>query len=166
MSETPAGADELTTALQALLAGEHDPLASCANFVAALYERLPRINWLGLYVRRGDELVLGPFQGRPACVRIPLGRGVCGTAAEHSGRQHLTEPSSDQGAGAGGDGHEGRKQRDAPIGRRASIDLLDLAVGFDRVVMAAAGSDDIRRVQAFPLIPGNGAEQTEPETKP
>ncbi|HKL62088.1 MAG TPA: GAF domain-containing protein [Woeseiaceae bacterium] len=82
MSETPAGADELTTALQALLAGEHDPLASCANFVAALYERLPRINWLGLYVRRGDELVLGPFQGRPACVRIPLGRGVCGTAAE------------------------------------------------------------------------------------
>jgi len=81
MSKTPAG-DELSTALQALLAGEHDPLASCANFVAALYERLPRVNWLGLYIRRGDELVLGPFQGRPACVRIPFGRGVCGTAAE------------------------------------------------------------------------------------
>jgi len=82
MKETPAGGDELTTALQALLAGEHDPLASCANFVAALYERTPRVNWLGLYIRRGDELVLGPFQGKPACVRIPLGRGVCGTAAE------------------------------------------------------------------------------------
>lgn len=82
MSEASAAADELTTALQALLNGEDDPLASCANFVAALYERLPRVNWLGIYVRRGDELVLGPFQGRPACVRIPLGRGVCGTAAE------------------------------------------------------------------------------------
>lgn len=82
MSETAASTDELTTALQALLAGEHDPLASCANFVAALYERVPRVNWLGLYIRRGDELVLGPFQGKPACVRIPLGRGVCGTAAE------------------------------------------------------------------------------------
>lgn len=73
--------DELETTLQALLAGEHDPLASCANFVAALYERLPQINWLGLYIRRGDDLVLGPFQGKPACVRIPLGRGVCGSAA-------------------------------------------------------------------------------------
>ena len=82
MSEASAAADELTTALQALLNGEDDPLASCANFVAALYERLPRVNWLGIYVRRGDELVLGPFEGRPACVRIPLGRGVCGTAAE------------------------------------------------------------------------------------
>ncbi len=82
MSEASAAADELTTALQALLNGENDPLASCANFVAALYERLPQVNWLGIYVRRGDELVLGPFQGRPACVRIPLGRGVCGTAAE------------------------------------------------------------------------------------
>jgi len=82
MNSTATGDDELLTALQALLAGEHDPLATCANFVAALYERMPGVNWLGLYVRRGDELVLGPFQGEPACVRIPLGRGVCGTAAE------------------------------------------------------------------------------------
>jgi len=83
MSRTvTADDDDLITALQALLAGEHDPLATCANFVAALYERMPRVNWLGLYIRRGEELVLGPFQGKPACVRIPLGRGVCGTAAE------------------------------------------------------------------------------------
>ncbi|WP_405237653.1 GAF domain-containing protein [Lentisalinibacter orientalis] len=83
MSRTStADEDDLITALRALLAGEHDPLATCANFVAALYERMPRVNWLGLYIRRGDELVLGPFQGKPACVRIPLGRGVCGTAAE------------------------------------------------------------------------------------
>lgn len=65
----------------ALLAGETDPLACSCNFVALLHQSLPDINWLGLYVLRQDELVLGPFQGKPACVRIPLGRGVCGTAA-------------------------------------------------------------------------------------
>lgn len=65
----------------ALLAGETDPLALSANFVALLYAEIPRINWLGIYVVRGDTLVLGPFQGLPACVRIPMGQGVCGTAA-------------------------------------------------------------------------------------
>ncbi len=80
-SNGPADADGTAAAIGALLAGETDALALCANFVAALYQRMPRINWLGLYVLRGEELVLGPFQGKPACVRIPLGRGVCGTAA-------------------------------------------------------------------------------------
>jgi GAF domain-containing protein len=68
--------------LLALLADEPDPLANTANFVGLLYEGIPAINWLGVYVLRGRELVLGPFQGRPACVRLPLGAGVCGTAAE------------------------------------------------------------------------------------
>lgn len=64
------------------LAGtDDDPLALCANFVALLFSELPDINWLGIYVARGRELVLGPFQGLPACVRIPFGQGVCGTAA-------------------------------------------------------------------------------------
>lgn len=67
--------------LSALLAGEADALANAANFVALLFDSIPRVNWLGIYVHRGDDLVLGPFQGRPACVRIPMGRGVCGTAA-------------------------------------------------------------------------------------
>ena len=67
--------------LVALVAGEPDPLANTANFVGLLYQALPSINWLGVYVLRGEELVLGPFQGKPACVRLPLGRGVCGTAA-------------------------------------------------------------------------------------
>ena len=67
--------------LQALLHDETDALANAANFVALLFNALHDINWLGLYVMRGDELVLGPFQGNPACVRIPIGRGVCGTAA-------------------------------------------------------------------------------------
>jgi GAF domain-containing protein len=75
---------ELAAALDALLAGEPDPVANAANAAAALYHALPRLNWAGFYFLRGRELVLGPFQGRPACVRIPLGRGVCGTAAaEH-----------------------------------------------------------------------------------
>ena len=67
--------------LVALVADEPDPLANAANFVGLLYGALPEINWLGVYVLRGDELVLGPFQGKPACVRLPLGHGVCGTAA-------------------------------------------------------------------------------------
>ena len=65
----------------ALLRDEPDGLASAANFVALLYNALDDVNWLGLYVLRGDELVLGPFQGQPACVRIAMGSGVCGTAA-------------------------------------------------------------------------------------
>lgn len=65
----------------ALLEGETDLLANCANFVALLYQAMHDVNWLGIYVLRGDELVLGPFQGLPACVRIGLGKGVCGTAA-------------------------------------------------------------------------------------
>ena len=67
--------------LDALLRDESDALANAANFVALLYNALPDINWLGIYVLRGSELVLGPFQGKPACVRIPLGKGICGTAA-------------------------------------------------------------------------------------
>jgi GAF domain-containing protein len=67
--------------IDALLRDESDALANAANFVALLYDALPGINWLGIYVLRGNELVLGPFQGKPACVRIPLGKGVCGTAA-------------------------------------------------------------------------------------
>jgi GAF domain-containing protein len=67
--------------LVALIGSEPDPLANTANFVGLLYDAVPEINWLGVYVLRGDELVLGPFQGKPACVRLPLGKGVCGTAA-------------------------------------------------------------------------------------
>lgn len=67
--------------LVALLDGESDPLANAANAVAAIYHGLPALNWAGLYLLRAGTLVLGPFQGRPACVRIPLGRGVCGSAA-------------------------------------------------------------------------------------
>jgi L-methionine (R)-S-oxide reductase len=72
---------ELLAQWTALLAGERDGLANCANMSALLYEALPNVNWAGFYFLRGSELVLGPFQGKVACVRIAVGRGVCGTAA-------------------------------------------------------------------------------------
>ena len=85
---TPAGvlaADEiyaeLARQLSGVVAGEADAVANLANAAAILFHGMPRLNWAGFYLLRGGELVLGPFQGRAACVRIALGRGVCGTAA-------------------------------------------------------------------------------------
>ncbi len=76
--------DDILDELQALLDSETDPIANAANTAALLFARLPRINWAGFYFLRGDTLVVGPFQGLPACTRIPLGRGVCGTAAQRN----------------------------------------------------------------------------------
>lgn len=72
---------ELEQQLRALLHGERDFIANCANAAALLWHSLPDLNWAGVYRLTSEQLVLGPFQGRPACVRIPVGRGVCGTAA-------------------------------------------------------------------------------------
>lgn len=71
---------ELLEELAALLAGETDSVANLANMSALLFHRLPGLNWAGFYLMKGGELVLGPFQGKPACLRIKVGRGVCGTA--------------------------------------------------------------------------------------
>jgi L-methionine (R)-S-oxide reductase len=73
---------ELNHQFSALLTGERDGLANSANLTALLFQALPQINWVGFYFLRGDDLVLGPFQGKVACVRIPIGRGVCGTSAQ------------------------------------------------------------------------------------
>ncbi len=72
---------ELARDLRALLAGERDLVANAANTAALIYDALPDLNWAGFYLYKSGELVLGPFQGKPACVRIALGKGVCGTAA-------------------------------------------------------------------------------------
>jgi L-methionine (R)-S-oxide reductase len=72
----------LAQQLQALLEGETDTVANAANASALMFEMMPDLNWAGFYFLKGDELVLGPFQGKPACVRIPVGRGVCGTAVK------------------------------------------------------------------------------------
>lgn len=79
--EKPELYRDLARQLAALLAGERDPIANAANTAALIYHGLPNLNWAGFYFRTGAQLVLGPFQGKPACVRIPMGKGVCGTAA-------------------------------------------------------------------------------------
>ncbi len=76
-----AGYAEIHQSLQGLLAGERDLLANTANMASLVFHLLPDLNWAGWYFLRGQQLVLGPFQGKPACVRIDMGRGVCGTAA-------------------------------------------------------------------------------------
>ena len=73
---------ELAAQCQALIDDERDPIANMANCAALIFNSVPHLNWAGFYLLKDDELVLGPFQGQPACVRIALGRGVCGTAAE------------------------------------------------------------------------------------
>ena len=72
----------LVVQLMSLLKGEHDFIANAANFSALLFSSLPNVNWAGFYLLKDDELVLGPFQGNPACARIPVGKGVCGVAAQ------------------------------------------------------------------------------------
>ena len=81
----------LESQLTALVGDEIDPLANASNFVGLLFAVIDDINWLGIYVLRGDELVLGPFQGKPACVRIPTGNGVCGTAAATRETQRVAD---------------------------------------------------------------------------
>lgn len=71
----------LVSQAQSLVSGEHDLIANMANISALLYTQMEQVNWAGFYLYKEDQLVLGPFQGLPACIRIPMGRGVCGTAA-------------------------------------------------------------------------------------
>lgn len=73
--------NKLAPQLSSLLAGERDLIANAANVAALIFHSLPDLNWAGFYFLKGNELVLGPFQGQPACVRIKMGQGVCGTAA-------------------------------------------------------------------------------------
>jgi GAF domain-containing protein len=73
--------DQLAAQLSSLLAGERDLIANTANFSSLIFQSLPDLNWAGFYFAKDGELVLGPFQGKPACVRIKLGQGVCGAGA-------------------------------------------------------------------------------------
>lgn len=82
---------ELLENVTALLEGENDFIAAMANCSALLFEHLDGINWAGFYLRHGDTLVLGPFQGKVACVRIPVGKGVCGTAVAENRIQRVAD---------------------------------------------------------------------------
>lgn len=80
-ADAPTMYRDLASALEGLVAGETDAIANMANAAALIWETLPDLNWAGFYRNVGGELIVGPFQGRPACIRIPFGSGVCGTAA-------------------------------------------------------------------------------------
>ncbi|MEZ0470983.1 GAF domain-containing protein [Luteimonas salinilitoris] len=82
---------QLTAQARALLAGEHDRIANAANLSALVFHALPDLNWAGFYFFDGTELVVGPFQGQPACVRIPLDKGVCGAAARTRSTQRIDD---------------------------------------------------------------------------
>lgn len=82
---------DLVEQARSLLSGEHDRVANAANLSALAFHALPDLNWLGFYFYDGQELVVGPFQGKPACVRIALGRGVCGTAAATGRTQRVDD---------------------------------------------------------------------------
>ena len=81
-ADKPTLYQDLASALEGLVAGEPDGIANMANAASLIWESLPDINWVGFYRNVDGELIVGPFQGRPACVRIPFGTGVCGVAAE------------------------------------------------------------------------------------
>ena len=83
--------EQLLSQARGLLAGENDRIANAANLSALVYHALPSLNWVGFYFYDGRELVVGPFQGKPACVRIALDRGVCGTAASSRETQRVAD---------------------------------------------------------------------------
>ena len=116
---------ELVPQLRALLDGEPDLIANLANTVAALRECVPAASWIGFYIARGREIVLGPFQGKVACVRIAFGRGVCGTAAAE--RRTVIVPDVDQFPGHIACDSGSRSEIVVPIVRRGEVvAVLDL----------------------------------------
>ena len=92
--DKPALYADLLSAAEAITSGEPDAIANMANLAALIWQYLPDLNWAGFYRRVDGELLLGPFQGKPACIRIALGKGVCGTAAATAQTQLVTDVHS------------------------------------------------------------------------
>ncbi len=144
--------DELLAQARALLAGERDPTANAANLASLLFHCLPGLNWTGFYWLRGPELVLGPFQGRPACVRIPLGRGVCGTAALD--RRTLVVPDVEAFPGHIACDSASRSELVVPIlgGRPGDLQSAARVLGvldLDSPAAGRFGADDARGLEAI-----------------
>ena len=123
--DKPGTFAELQQQLAGVLAGERDAIANCANAAALIYHALPELNWAGFYFLRDEQLVLGPFQGKVACVRIPLGRGVCGTAA--ASRETVVVPDVYAFPGHIACDADSRSEIVVPLIRRATVlGVLDL----------------------------------------
>lgn len=140
---------ELLDSLRSLLCEETDLIANLANVSAALFEALPAVSWVGFYRRRGDELVLGPFQGKLACTRIPLGRGVCGTAAASGQTQVVPDVNAFPGHIACDSGS--RSEIVVPVRRGAEVvAVLDL----DSYQPARFDAVDARHLEAVAALCG------------
>lgn len=96
-TDKPTFYAELAQQARGLMDGEPDMIANAANFAALMFNALPDVNWAGFYLYDGTELVVGPFQGKPACIRIALGRGVCGTAAQTRETQLIVDVHAFEG---------------------------------------------------------------------
>jgi L-methionine (R)-S-oxide reductase len=140
----------LAQELEGLLNGEHDVIANAANATSLIYHALPDVNWCGVYLLRGQELIVGPFQGKPACVHIPLGKGVCGTAAV----QKKTIVVPDVEAFPGHIACDAASRSEiviplfAPSGRRELLGVLDL----DSPKLARFDEEDRRGLEALAAI--------------
>ena len=97
MTQHPIDYRELVQQAEGLLSGQRHRIANAANLSALIFNALPDINWAGFYFLEGDELIVGPFQGQPACVQIPLGKGVCGTAAATGSTQCVEDVHAFEG---------------------------------------------------------------------
>jgi L-methionine (R)-S-oxide reductase len=133
---------EVASQLEALLEGERDGLANFANCAALLSQLLPGLNWVGFYLLRGEELVLGPFQGKVACVRIALGRGVCGAAAAR--RETIVVPDVHEFPGHIACDSASRSELVVPLVRGGALHgVLDL----DSPELARFDADDARGLE-------------------
>jgi L-methionine (R)-S-oxide reductase len=143
----PEQYSELVQQARGLLAGEPDRIANAANLSALAYHALADVNWLGFYFFDGNELVVGPFQGKPACVRIALGRGVCGTAALSRQTQRVDDVEAFPG-------HipcdaASRSEVVVPLFRGEQlIGVFDI----DSPVLARFDADDVRGLEALAQV--------------
>src|ERR1700754_3219297 len=135
---------ELATQLAAVLEGERDPIANAANLSALVFEMVPNLNWAGFYfLKSPQELVLGPFQGKVACVRIAVGKGVCGTAAER--RETIIVPDVEKFPGHIACDHASRSEIVVPLVRNGKLlGVLDL----DSPSLGRFDHDDAKGLEA------------------
>lgn len=151
--DLPASADratrygELLASLRSIIADEPDLIANLANVTAAIHQALPEVSWVGFYLRRGDELVLGPFQGKLACTRIPLGRGVCGTAAALGQTQVVPDVDAFPGHIACDSGS--RSEIVVPVRRD---DLVVAVLDLDSYQPARFDAEDARHLEAVAAL--------------
>lgn len=138
---------QLAAQARALLEGETDRVANAANLTALIFQSLPDVNWAGFYFFDGRDLVVGPFQGKPACVRIPIGKGVCGTAAES--RQSQLVDDVNTFAGHIACDPDSRSEVVVPLYRGDElIGVLDV----DSPVPSRFDADDLRGLESLAAI--------------